>query len=53
MANVKILKEPYQMFVGTNGEKTFGIQVESLRSLSESEKQGHQHSWNINECLSF
>jgi len=51
MARAKMIEEPHEIFVGANGKKTFGIQVEALCSPAESKAHGYQHSWHINDFV--
>ena len=44
----KIIRGPHLLFIGANGHKTYGIDVENLDP--ESVKSGHSATWGINDC---
>lgn len=43
----RVVRGPYLMMVGTNGQKTHAVQVESLLSKEECEKSGRKHDWPV------
>jgi len=45
-----ITKEPFILFMGANGHKTFGIEVQSVNSEEVCRRSGHSYRWRINDC---
>ncbi len=49
MAFAKITKGWHVLYVGGNGETTYGLEVTALCTLEESKRGGRQHTWQIND----
>lgn len=48
----RIINGPHLLFIGANGNKTFGITVEAINP-EENRKKGYSTKWDINENTIF
>ncbi len=49
MSTATIFKGPHVLYVGSNGQTTFGITVRATCPVEESRSRGYLHEWKIND----